>query len=76
MKKIAIAAALLTAVGSGTALAQGAPPGSPSWNNSWPGVVDSYQARAANGTKAAQAHFHQFAQARMGSGRTNVQGNR
>ena len=76
MKKIAIAAALLTAIGSGAALAQGAPPGSPSWNNSWPGTVDSYQARAVNGTKTAQAHSNQFAQVRSGSGRTNVQGNR
>ncbi|MBV8615460.1 MAG: hypothetical protein JOY66_17075 [Acetobacteraceae bacterium] len=76
MKKIAIAAALLTAIGSGGALAQGAPPGSPSWNNSWPGTVESYQAHAAGAAKVAQAHSNQFAQAKAGSGRTNVQGNR
>ena len=33
MRKIVIAAALLTALGGGAALAQGAPPGSPSWEN-------------------------------------------
>jgi len=73
MKKIAIAAVLLTAIGSGAALAQGAPPGSPSWNNSWPGAAESHQARVMNGTKAAQAHANQFAQAKTGSGRANVQ---
>jgi hypothetical protein len=34
MRKIVIAAALLTAIGSGAALAQGAPPGSSSWEDS------------------------------------------
>jgi hypothetical protein len=76
MKKIAIAAALLTAIGSGAALAQGAPPGSPSWNNSWPGSSESYQARAVNGAKTAQAHSSLFAQAKVGYGRTNVQSSR
>jgi hypothetical protein len=76
MKKIAIAAALLTAIGGGAALAQGAPPGSPSWNNSWPGTAESYQARVVNGAKTAQAHANQFAQAKSGSGWTNVQGSR
>jgi hypothetical protein len=33
MRTTVIAAALLTAIGSGAALAQGAPPGSPSWEN-------------------------------------------
>ncbi len=33
MRKIVIAAALLTAIGSGAALAQGAPPGSSSWED-------------------------------------------
>ncbi len=37
-KGVATVAALLTAVGSAAALAQGAPPGSPSWG-SWPGPV-------------------------------------
>ena len=33
MRKTVIAATLLTALGGGAALAQGAPPGSPSWEN-------------------------------------------
>jgi hypothetical protein len=75
MKKIAIAAALLTAIGSGAALAQGAPPGSPSWNDSWPGTVPSYQGRAVSAHKST--HSAQMAQAKVGSaGKADFQSNR
>jgi hypothetical protein len=42
MKKIAIAA-LFTALGGGASLAQGAPPGSPSWHSGWPSRGDIRQ---------------------------------
>ncbi|HJS88258.1 MAG TPA: hypothetical protein VJ779_22635 [Acetobacteraceae bacterium] len=64
MKKIATAAALLLAIGSGAALAQGAPPGSPSWNDSWPGIAEAPQARAVNTHKANETHANQVAQAK------------
>ncbi len=77
MKKIAIAAALLSAIGSGAALAQGAPPGSPSWNNSWPGIVELYQARAVNAPKTTTARSNQFAQAKAApASRATLQGTR
>jgi hypothetical protein len=52
MKKIATIVALFTAVGSGAALAQGAPPGFAPWHSGWPGYVESHQ---APGTSAALA---------------------
>jgi hypothetical protein len=63
MKKIAIAA-LLTALGSGAALAQGAPPGSPSWHSGWPGVTELRQAQAMNARKPTTTRPDQFAASR------------
>ena len=46
MKKVVTAAALLTVLGTGAALAQGAPPGSVPWQSGWPGYVASRQVQA------------------------------
>jgi hypothetical protein len=55
-KRIAAAAALLTAIGGGAALAQGTPPGFGPWQSGWPSYVESHQAHAANAGKATTAH--------------------
>ena len=39
MRKVVTTALLLTTISSTVALAQGGPPGSPSWNDSWPGTA-------------------------------------
>ncbi len=52
MKTIVIAAALLTAIGSGAALAQGAPPGSASWQSASVGTTGARQAPAMNARRA------------------------
>ena len=39
MKKIATLAALLTALASGSAFAQGMPPGFGNWQSAWPGFA-------------------------------------
>jgi hypothetical protein len=44
MRKIAIAAALLSAIGSGAALAQGCPPGG-AWRSGWPGYPGTGRAQ-------------------------------
>ncbi len=48
MKKIATAAVLLTAIGSGAALGQGAPPGYAAWQSSWPGYAKSLPSPATS----------------------------
>ncbi len=52
MKKIATATALLTAIGSGTVLAQGVPPGFAPWHSGWPSTTESRQAPAMNARRA------------------------
>jgi hypothetical protein len=56
MKKIAIAAALLTMIGSGAALAQGAPPGSASWHSGWPSFIESQRMNARRATTPRPDH--------------------
>ncbi len=51
MKKITTVAALLSAIGSGAALAQGAPPGF-AWHSGWPSHIQSQQVFAMNARKA------------------------
>ncbi len=46
MKTIVTAAALLTLIGSGAALAQGAPPSLVPWQSGWHGAVAALQAQA------------------------------
>lgn len=50
MRKITIAAALLTVIGSAAALAQGAPPGSSSWKAS------ALHSRSSSSVATVQAH--------------------
>ena len=52
LKSVAAAAALLTAIGSGAALAQGLPPGFGSWQSTWPSHIESRQAQAQGTTVA------------------------
>ncbi len=54
MYKTIVAAALFTAMGSGLALAQGAPPNS-AWSSSWSSYLQSQQARAVNPHKFMDA---------------------
>ena len=56
VKRIAAIAALITEIGGGAALAQGAPPGFSPWQSGWPGYVESHQAHARNAHGATAAH--------------------
>ncbi len=75
MKKIATAA-LFVALGSGAALAQGAPPGSPSWQSGWPSAGDVHQAQAMAAHRATTARTNQFAATRSVPVAGNAQGTR
>ena len=50
MKRIATIAAMLTALGGGTALAQGMPCGMGAWQSSWTGSTQPREANASRGT--------------------------
>jgi hypothetical protein len=65
MHKMTLAAALLTALGGGTALAQGAPPNS-AWSSSWPSYVQSQRALAANAHRFMEADAR--SNAKVGNG--------
>jgi hypothetical protein len=71
MKKIVTAAALLTLIGSGAALAQGAPPSFVPWQSGWHGAVAASQ---APGTATAERPDSRTVLARSG-GSVPVAGN-
>ncbi len=54
MRRI-VTAALLTAIGSGAALAQGNPPGYGPWQSGWPAYVKSLQANPMTADTAVAA---------------------
>ncbi len=76
MKKIATAVALLTALGSGAALAQGAPPGYAPWHSGWPSYIETHQAPAMSAHRATTTRADQLAAARSVPVAGNPQGNR
>jgi hypothetical protein len=70
MKRLATATALLTLLGAGAALAQGAPPGS-AWHSGWPAYVQQQQAEL-NARNAPPANpDHQTASTRRNRTRTD-----
>jgi len=53
MRKITTAAALLAALGSGAALAQGLPPGSAAWQSGWPSSTGSQRGQSVSPGEAS-----------------------
>jgi hypothetical protein len=74
MTKIATAAALLLAISSGAALAQGAPPGFTPWHSSWTGNTELQQPMSAR--QPSKAPAHQFAATKSVPVAGNPQGTR
>ena len=56
MKTVATAAALLTAMGGGAALAQGAPSGFAPWHSGWPSAIETQPMQAMSARKATTLH--------------------
>jgi len=54
MRKVVTTALLLTTISGAAALAQGGPPGSPSWNDSWPGTAVGARAMLERAVRAVQ----------------------
>ncbi len=76
MMKIAITvAALLTAVGSGAALAQGAPPGFAPWQSGWSSYIEPHQAPVRSARGASTMRSDRSAAAARQNGSVPVAGN-
>jgi hypothetical protein len=56
MKRVMTAAALLTLLGSGAAMAQGLPPGYGGWHSGWAAYVQSQQAQLNARNATHQGH--------------------
>ncbi len=69
------AAALLTTIGSGAALAQGAPPGSAPWQSSWPSYVEQHQMQTMAASRATTTRPGGNAVAARRGGSVPVAGN-
>jgi hypothetical protein len=74
MRKIMTAAALLTVIGGGAALAQGAPPGFGPWQSGWRGAAEAQQAQAMRAPPAAKTRPEGRAAVARSSGSMSLAG--
>ncbi|MBV9775846.1 MAG: hypothetical protein JO143_02235 [Acetobacteraceae bacterium] len=74
MKRIMTTAFLLAALGGGTAMAQGLPPGYGAWQSGWRGGAQAQQAQAMRARPAARTRFESRAAVPQSSGPISLAG--
>ncbi|HJS83879.1 MAG TPA: hypothetical protein VJ779_00270 [Acetobacteraceae bacterium] len=74
MKTIMTTAALLTVLGGGVALAQGAPPGYGNWQSGWRGAAEAQQAQAMAAPRANTTRPNDRAALARNSGSASLAG--
>ena len=75
MRKITTAAAVLTALGSGAALAQGLPPDFATWQSGWPSFIESQRGQSVSRGEASTTRDETRAMAARGNGPALVTSN-